>query len=73
MEDLPQLRQYNNTQVLYKAIKEYMGKYDIQENTPKPIVAVYVNKCIKHFHNKNKPKVKVLYLCIQYLESIDYY
>lgn len=76
-EENDELKLYRNTYYLYKDIKKYLsrefqGKPRITKDTPFPIVTVWVNKCIKSFKNKNKPKEKVLQLCFYYLDSIGY-
>lgn len=66
------LKKYDNTQKLYKEVKAWMEKKNVNPEMPMPIVTVYINKCIKHFKNKKKPRVKVLYLCLKYLDEIQY-
>lgn len=69
--DWDELRQTNR---LYGEIKKYYeGK--ITGHTPFPVVAVYINSCIKKFSKKPPYKVmpyKVISLSINYLQEIRY-
>jgi hypothetical protein len=64
------LKQYDNTRKLYLDVVDYMNTCDIKPTTPTPIVAVYINICLKEF--KGKPKSKVLHMCFKYLEKMGY-
>lgn len=71
------LAEFNDTSELYKQVKAYLacnfqGKPRITKDTPFPIVAVWINKCIRRFKWKKKPPEKIIYLCFQFLKSIDY-
>jgi hypothetical protein len=78
MEEDP-LDEFDDTNRLYQQVKKYLavnyqGKPRITKDTPFPIVAVWINKCIKRFSYtyRQKPPEKVLYLCFKFLDEIGY-
>jgi hypothetical protein len=72
------LKDYRNTNKLYAEIKKYMLWKKVTKQTPFPVVAVYINSCVKKYKNKEDPpnfmypKNKVIRLCFYYLDSIGY-
>ena len=62
----------NNTKLLYQDVKTFLSTNGVNKDTPPSIMAVWVNKCICKFYKRNKPREKVFYLAIKYLDSIDY-
>jgi hypothetical protein len=78
MEDyIDPLAEFDDTERLYQQVADYLAfnyqrKPRITKDTPFPIVAVWINKCVKRFYWKKKPPEKVLFLCFRFLDSIDY-
>ncbi len=79
MEEEDVLKSYRTTYKTYNEIKKYFAARNITKDTPFPIVAVWINSCIKQFkkwENDDKyifyPKEKILNLCLYYLNSINY-
>jgi len=71
------LAEFDNTRILYRQVKDYLaynykGDPRLTKSTPFPIVAVWINKCIKRFKYRKKPPEKVLYLCFKFLDEIGY-
>lgn len=64
------LAKYNNTRKLYNTISKYLDKNNIGADTRRPIVVVYINYCVYRF--RKKPREKVIYLCMKYLQNIGY-
>jgi hypothetical protein len=71
------LAEFDDTRILYEKVSAYLstnykGDPRITKDTPFPIVAVWINKCMRRFRWKKKPRKKVLYLCFKFLDSIGY-
>jgi len=76
-DDEDPLAEFNDISELYKQVRSYLaynyqGKPRITKDTPFPIVAVWINKCIRRFGYRKKPKEKVLFLSFHFLDSINY-
>ena len=64
------LKNYHQTQKFYNKIKDWYKMNDINSSMSFPVIAVYINRCIKRF--KRNPKQKVIYLSFKYLDEIGY-
>lgn len=60
---------FKQTNKLYDEIKRYYGK-KFDASTPFPVVTIHINLCVKRF--KRKPRYKVLFLTMRYLDEIGY-
>ncbi len=75
MEAFDDFEKYHQTKKFYEEIKTYYRDIGVDATTPFPIVAVYINYCIRKFNTRHygyKPKQKVIYLSMKYLDEIEY-
>jgi hypothetical protein len=68
MDDID-FEKYKQTRKLYATIKEYY-KGKITPDTPFSVVTLHINKCVKRY--SRKPRYKILYLTMRYLDEIGY-